>query len=41
MQPAVAMTLVELGLTLRGVRSALDAERGLRMLGQHVNGDGA
>ena len=38
MQPAIAMTLVELGLPLHGIRSALDADRGLRMLGNHLNG---
>ena len=36
-QPAVAVTLVELGLEMKDVRTALDTERGMRLLGVLVD----
>ncbi len=40
MRPSVAITLVELGLSLKGVRTALNVEKGMQMLRSLVEQDG-
>jgi rsbT antagonist protein RsbS len=43
MQPSVAITLVELGLSMKGIRTALDVEKGmiaLRAAASIARGDG-
>jgi rsbT antagonist protein RsbS len=40
MQPAVAITLVELGLSLTGVRTALNVDKGMALLREQVEAAG-
>jgi rsbT antagonist protein RsbS len=41
MRPSVAMTLTEMGVTLTGVRTALNVEKGMALLRANIHGERA